>query len=366
MQDKVSLKNRFAGEVLQFLPYRIKHSLMQTDTNILTDLEEIRLRSGKPAMLHYRGTDGFLHENGRVLGRPSNMLVSAEELADTVYKFCENSWYAYQDDISKGFITIRGGHRIGIVGTPVIKDGLVINMRDISSVNIRFAREVIGCGERTVNYLINGSRDIYNTLIISPPGLGKTTLLRDIVRCLSEGFGFFSGVKIGVVDERGEIAACYKGYPQNDLGSRTDVINGIHKKVGMEILLRSMSPCVIALDEMGSPEDVSAVMQVINAGIRIIGTVHGYDIRAVKMRRGFYELFEDKAFERFIIISVDTKLQYCVKVLDGDGNVLDVEYQSGRKHPYNSKFNNGGLCVFPAAYRTGGMHTGNSGISDGT
>jgi len=357
MQDKTLLKNRFITEVLQFLPCRIKQSLMQTDTNILIELEEIRLRSGKPAMLHYRGTDGFLHENGHVLDKPSKMLISTEELEDIVYKFCENSWYAYQEDISKGFITVKGGHRIGIVGTPVIKNGSVFNIRDISSVNIRLAREILGCGERTVNYLVNGSRDIHNTLIISPPGLGKTTLLRDIVRCLSEGFGSFFGVKIGVVDERGEIAACYKGVPQNDLGSRTDVINGIHKKNGMEILLRSMSPCVIALDEMGSPEDVSAVMQVINAGIRIIGTVHGYDLRAVKMRKGFYELFEDKAFERFIIISIDTKLQYCVKVLDGEENVLDVEYQSGRKHSYSGKLNNGGICVFPAAYRTGGMHT---------
>lgn len=365
MQDKISLKNRFVNEVLQFLPNRIKQSLIKTDTNILTELEEIRLRSGKPAMLHYHGTDGFLHENGWVLDKPSNMFISTEELADTVYKFCENSWYAYQEDISKGFITIRGGHRIGIVGTPVFKNGAVFNMRDISSVNIRFAREVIGCGERMVNYLTNGNRDIHNTLIVSPPGLGKTTLLRDIIRCLSDGFGSFFGVKIGVVDERGEIAACYKGFPQNDLGSRTDVINGIHKKNGMEILLRSMSPRVIALDEMGNPEDVSAVMQVINAGIRIIGTVHGYDLMAVKMRRGFYELFEDKAFERFIIISIDSKLQYCVKVLDGDENVLDVEYQSGRKHSYCGKFNNGGIRILPPAYRAGGMHTGNTAVSDG-
>ncbi|HEY8499760.1 MAG TPA: stage III sporulation protein AA [Clostridia bacterium] len=365
MQDKISLKNRFVKEVLQFLPYRIKESLMQTDADILTELEEIRLRSGKPAMLHYLGTDGFLHENGRVLDKPSNMFVSTEELADTVYKFCENSWYAYQEDISKGFITIKGGHRIGIVGTPVFKNGSVFNIRDISSVNIRLAREVPGCGERIVGYLVNENRDIYNTLIVSPPGLGKTTLLRDIIRCLSDGFGSFRGVKIGVVDERGEIAACYKGFPQNNLGNRTDVINGIHKKNGMEILLRSMSPRVIALDEMGNPEDVSSVMQVINAGIRIIGTVHGYDLRAVKMRRGFCELFEDKAFERFIIISVDSKLQYCVKVLDGDENVLDVEYQSGRKHSYNSKFNNGGICVLPAACRTGGVYTGNTGVSDG-
>lgn len=107
MQDKISLKNRFVNEVLQFLPNRIKQSLIKTDTNILTELEEIRLRSGKPAMLHYHGTDGFLHENGWVLDKPSNMFISTEELADTVYKFCENSWYAYQEDISKGFITIR-------------------------------------------------------------------------------------------------------------------------------------------------------------------------------------------------------------------------------------------------------------------
>lgn len=352
MQLKEALNSRIENEILPYLPGRIRDAAHRLDKQVLEELEEIRLRAGKPVMLSLRGRDGFLHEDGRELYQASGAIQAmAEELADMVYRICENSWYAYQEDINKGFVTVRGGHRIGLVGSPVFEADRIINIRNISSLNIRIAREITGCGIDAVKYLLRGYRDIFNTLIISPPGAGKTTLLRDIIRLVSNGFEpGFKGIKVGVVDERGEIAACYQGVPQNDLGLRTDVIHGIRKKEGMEILLRGMSPCVIALDELGNPEDVSTVLAVMNGGIRLIATAHGYHVNQLKNRLGFKELFQVNAFERFIVLCENEKHQYELKIMDGDGNVLAVHPQSGRKPVDSGRFYDGGLRLLRKAY----------------
>ena len=149
----------------------------------------------------------------------------------------------------------------------------------------------------------NGS--VYNTLIISPPGCGKTTLLRDLSRVVSSGsqkFGF-NGLKVGIIDERSEIAACYKGVSQNEIGVRTDVLDGCPKAVGMSMMLRSMSPQVIVTDEIGNQGDKEAVMRILNAGVKIITTAHGFNISELKTRQEVLGLIEEKAFERFIVLS---------------------------------------------------------------
>lgn len=368
MQLNNAVISRIITEVIPCLPEKVKYAISNLDKSILQEIEEIRLRACKPIMLSCCRRDLFLSETGLVFNDSGKSLKpTMDELAEMVFKICENSWYAYQNDINKGFITIKGGHRIGLVGTPVVEGGKIINIRDISSLNVRIAREVIGCGEKLVKHIFKGSRDVYNTLIISPPGAGKTTLLRDIIRTVSNGFTkVFEGVKVGVVDERGEIAACYRGIPQNDLGCRTDVIHGLHKKDGMEMLLRSMSPNVISLDELGNPDDVSTVLQVMNAGIRVLATAHGYDVNGLKERRGFKELFAENCFERFIVISGSNGFHYETKVMDGEENVLAVDCKS-RRQPFNfGELNDGGLYIFPKTYREDRIHSGNTVILNGS
>lgn len=367
MQQKNAMEKRILNEIIPYLPVRIKAAASRLDRQILNGLEEIRLRAERPVMLSLCGRDGFLAESGRMLPDYSGaMLSGTDELTEMIYKTCENSWYAFQEDINKGFITIRGGHRIGLVGTPVMENGRIINVKDISSVNVRVAREITGCGLQAARHLLKGNADIYNALIISPPGAGKTTMLRDIVRIVSDGLPpAFKGLKVGIVDERGELAACYKGRAQNDLGLRTDVIHAMPKKEGMEMLLRAMSPNVIALDELGNPEDVSTVLQVMNGGVRMLATAHGYDVKQLKNRLGFRELFQANTFERFVVLSENEKHQHEIKVMDGDGNVLAVDTQSGRKPADCDRFNNGGLPVFPKADRKTGAYPGNSDFSDG-
>ncbi len=241
-------------EILIYFPNQIYTLLKNTLTqniNLQKDLQEIRIRVGKSILLKTRQADIII-----------DYKISTNEILQILERLCENSIYAYKNQICEGFLTIKGGHRIGITGTAVTEDGKIINLKYVTSLNFRIAREVIDCSKHFLKEVIDlANNSIYNTLIVSPPGKGKTTMLRDIIRNISNGIGeiHFKGMTCGVVDERGEIAAMYKGVPQNDIGIRTDVIENISKAKGMKMLIRSMAPEVIACDEIGSKEDIQAI-----------------------------------------------------------------------------------------------------------
>lgn len=241
-------------EILRYFPNPIysllKNTLIQ-DRNLQKDLQEIRIRVERAILLKTRQADIVI-----------DYQISSSEILQTLEKLCENSVYAYKNQICEGFLTVRGGHRIGITGTAVVEGEKILNLKYITSLNFRIAREVINCSNYLLKEIIDRENNsIYNTLIVSPPGKGKTTILRDIIRNISNGISEinFKGMTCGLVDERGEIAAMYKGAPQNDIGMRTDVIENISKSKGMKMLIRSMAPEVIACDEIGSKEDVEAI-----------------------------------------------------------------------------------------------------------
>lgn len=262
-------------------------------------LEEIRLRGNKPLSLKF----GQEQET-------TDYIVSQQEILQAFEKICESSIYSYRKQICDGYITIRGGNRVGIVGSAVVDNGQVININYISSLNFRIASQRIGCSNKVIEDIIDNENDnIYNTLIVSPPGCGKTTLLRDIIRNISNGIKVigFSGKTVGVVDERGEIAAMYKGIPQNDIGIRTDVIDNMPRPEAMRILVRSMAPDVIACDEIGSVEDIKAINYAMCSGVKGIFTVHGKDLEEINRNTELSKLLKNNVFERIIILNPKKK-----------------------------------------------------------
>jgi stage III sporulation protein AA len=184
----------------------------------------------------------------------------------------------------------------------ILERDRIKTLRHISFINIRLAHEVIGCGNQVLPYIIQG-KSIHHTLIISPPRCGKTTLLRDLIRQLSNGGKSCPGMNVGVVDERSELGACYQGSPQNDLGCRTDVLDCCPKKEGMMMLVRSMSPEIIAVDEIGSGEDMQALEYVMNCGVKILATIHGNSIEEIRRKPVMGRLVEEKVFGRYVLLS---------------------------------------------------------------
>lgn len=280
-------------KILKCFPKHIQDLIENNINNEEIDsLEEIRVRNNIPLILKIGQAEKVL-----------NYKISSEDINYIFQKICENSVYSYQSQITNGFITIQGGHRVGIVGSAVIDtDGKVANFNYISGLNFRISRQIIGCSNQLINEIYNCEGSIYNTLIISSPGVGKTTLLRDIIRNISNGIINHNGINVAVIDERGEISATYKGIMQNDLGIRTDVINDIPKAIGMRMAIRSMAPRVIVADEIGSKEDVEAIKYAMCCGVKGAFTAHGDNLEDIKKNPELDELIENQIFERIIKI----------------------------------------------------------------
>lgn len=258
-------------------------------------LEEIRLRANKPIILKYDTYETKL-----------KYITKTEDLLETLQNICENSIYAYQKEICEGFVTVKKGHRVGIAGNVVMEDGKVKNIKYISSLNFRIAKEVCDCSNKVLKYILDiDNNNIYNTLIVSPPGGGKTTLLRDLIKNISNGIEEinFKGLNVGLVDERGELAAMYKGIPQNDIGLRTDVLDNIPKAMGMKLLIRSMGPQVISADEIGTYEDMKAIDYAICSGIKGVFTAHGNSLEQILLNPILSELLNKYIFEKIIILN---------------------------------------------------------------
>ncbi len=260
--------------MIKIFPSRIATLLPKEFTN----LQEIRMRVQSPFILRYKNDSYYVTKMGQLSKNQEDAyIVTQMDLRETIELASNHSLYAYEDEIRQGFLTIQGGHRIGIAGKTIIENGYVRGMKYISYLNIRIAHEVKGCADSFMPYIYNDGV-VMQTLIISPPRCGKTTVLRDIVRQLSDLYQ----CNVGVVDERSEIGACYMGVPQNDIGIRTDLLDGCPKAEGMMMLIRSMSPDVIIADEIGKPEDMKAIENCSHAGVSVITSAHGYTIEDVQ------------------------------------------------------------------------------------
>ena len=286
--------------VWRALPRKIREVLAEKD---LHDLQEIRLRSGQPLLLKRENRLFSLGKEGGFLpaADEKGMRISMADLRETVSLLSGYSLYAFEEEIRQGFLTIVGGHRVGIAGKTILDGNKIKSLKYISYINLRLSHQIKGCASPILPYIIK-NRQICHTLIISPPRCGKTTLLRDLIRQVSNGNRYMPGVSVGVVDERSEIAGSYQGIPQNDLGIRTDVLDCCPKAEGMMMLIRSMSPEVVAVDELGDYEDIHAIESVIHCGCKLFATVHGSSIEDIKRKPLLQRLMQEKVFERYIVL----------------------------------------------------------------
>lgn len=322
----------------EVLPDHMKHILSLNLRRILggagmnyEKLQEIRIRCNQPLLIYYGNQEFYISEE-KGLHRELNhaCVVNQQEIQEIMDYVSNYSFYAFEEEMKQGFITVSGGHRVGITGKVLMENGKIKNIQYISGINIRFAHEIIGCGEPIFPFICQeyekaltrkGYQGIYNTLIVSPPGCGKTTLLRDIIRILSSGE---QGVNVGVVDERSEIAACYMGIPQNQLGMRTDVLDACPKAMGISMLIRTMSPRVIAVDEIGGEKDIEAIRTGIYCGCSFIGTVHGTSYEELGRKPQYKKMIEQELFQRYIILSEKPRICHVKCVLDEKGKELRI------------------------------------------
>lgn len=289
-------------------------------------LQEIRLRIQSPLLILYQNKEFYVKEDGSLGDNRENAyIISKNEIKETMEYISNYSLYAYEEEMKQGFITIQGGHRIGLAGKVIMEKDMIKSMKYISFLNVRLSHQMKGCADGILPYMIE-ENNVKHTLIISPPRCGKTTLLRDMIRQISNGTEYFKGVTVGVVDERSEIGACYMGVPQNELGVRTDILDCCPKAKGMLMLIRTMSPQVIAVDEIGSREDIEAIEYVINCGCKLIATVHGSSIEDIRTKPLLRELLQEHVFERYIILNNKKKVGMVTEIFDSQGTPL---YKAG-------------------------------------
>lgn len=265
----------FPSPMIKFLEMYIKENKLQ----------EIRVKIEKPLIINLANEEVVL-----------NYKVTREDIKYILQRISNYSLYAYEEEIKQGFITIKGGHRVGLAGECVMDGGKIKTIRNISSLNIRICREIKGCSKKVMKYIYDGNK-VYNTLIISPPKCGKTTILRDIARNISS-----CKKKLAIIDERSEIASSYLGVPQMDVGIRADVLDNCLKSEGMIMAIRSLSPEVIICDEIGTNKDIDALQIAFNSGVNIIVTLHGSSIDDFLKRNVFKELIENNIVQRVIVL----------------------------------------------------------------
>ncbi len=274
-------------KVFQCFPQEIQRQIGAMDQTAREAIEEVRVYRDREVRLMCRGRAVALR--GRVSG---------SDITNILNNLLKFSYYAYEEDLAKGFVTIDGGHRVGICGKAVMEKGKVTLLREISSLNIRCCHEIIGCSRPLKHLLVKDDGRPASLLIVSPPGCGKTTMLRDIARSMGED----EGLKVAVCDERSEIAGMHGGSSSYRLGPMTDVLDGCPKAEGILMLIRAMSPDVVITDEIGRTEDGEAIKACRNCGVSVIASAHGSDIEDIR-KLPISGIIDSGTFDHIIFLS---------------------------------------------------------------
>lgn len=289
-------------QIIRVLPKDLQSCLSVQDIH-WDRVQEIRLRVGQVVrILCDNQEDNYM----------KNIKITPLHIKEILEYVSNYSIYAYEEEIRQGYITIEGGHRVGLVGKVIMEQGMIKNLKYISAINLRVSHEITGCARKYMAYICK-EKKVLNSLIISPPGGGKTTLLRDFIRLCSKGTSYNNSCNVGVVDERSELAGTYQGVAQNDLGPRTDVLDACPKSEGILMLIRSMAPDVIGVDEIGSTKDIEALTYGLHCGCSFLATIHGNDLEEVLRKREVTSFIKEGGFQRFIVlgkkVGVDQELR---------------------------------------------------------
>ncbi len=288
--------NNIKNKLLDYFGKNIKPVFKALDGSCFKDVEEIRIRLNKNIIIKSKNNKEYIVKYNNIPYTPTSL-----DINQTIEIMSDYSIYSFEQEIRNGFITLKGGFRVGLTGKVITaidknNNSYIKTIKNISSINIRVAREVKGVAQNLVDNIFKNN--VKNTMIISPPNCGKTTLLRDLIRIISD-----RGYNVGVVDERSEIASCYNGFASLDVGLRTDVLDRCSKPEGMIMLLRSMSPDVIAVDEIGGIKDIEALEKVSNSGVKIICSIHAKNIDELRGKRDMGYILDKKIFERFVVLN---------------------------------------------------------------
>lgn len=298
------------NEILRILPEEIKQAVAFHSASRWDQLEEIRLRLNRPVELNFHNNIEWLDQ----------ILFTEKDSIYVLNQLSNHSLYRLEDELREGYITISGGHRVGLAGEVTTLEGKIKHLQYITFFNIRIAKEIKQIAAPFID-LLRENESYQNTLIIGPPQTGKTTFLRDLARLISDK-NKYSSRKVGIIDERSEIAASINGIPQHNVGLRTDVLDACPKVAGMMMMIRSMSPDVLIVDEIGKQEDVDALMEAVFAGVKIICTAHGSSIQELKQRPSMQSLFTYKVFKRFIILQKAADSYYNIEIFSSDHQKL--------------------------------------------
>nr|WP_237760109.1 stage III sporulation protein AA [Sporolactobacillus inulinus] len=285
-------------QILSYLPEPMQQIILRMTETERNALEEIRCRTKCPLELIISGKRWMPPEGVTM------PIFQKEQARHMLQQLAKYSLYTLDEELRRGYVTIPGGHRIGLAGHVITENGHVLRLRDVTFFNIRLAKQKVGAALPLVPYLYQRNR-WFSTLLIGAPQTGKTTMLRDLARLVSEGIPdrYLPSRKTAIVDERSELAGCVDGVPQNRLGVRADVMDACPKAEGMMMMIRSMSPEVLIVDEIGGAEDTKALLEALNAGVAVMASAHGFTFDQLLHRPSIRPLIEAQLFERYVILS---------------------------------------------------------------